>query len=141
MSNVLEVNVDRIDNRVKFEGIAGNNSPVTIDYPEPYGSGQGYTSLELLLISLCTCSATSILLILKKMQKNVIDFKVHAKGERRTEHPTGFKYIKLNFIIKSDNTSNEDVEKAIKISEDSLCPVWNMLKNSVEIECDYVINN
>lgn len=141
MNNRLSVSVNRIDEKIKFEGVTRENPPIIVDYPEPYGSGQGYTSLELLLISLCTCSASSIILILKKMQKNVIDFKVTATGERRTEHPTGFKHIKLSFIVKSDNIENEDIQKAIKISEDSLCPVWNMLKNSVEIECDFLINN
>ena len=141
MNNRLSVSVNRIDEKIKFEGVTRENPPIIVDYPEPYGSGQGYTSLELLLISLCTCSASSIILILKKMQKNVIDFKVTAIGERRTEHPTGFKHIKLNFTIKSDNIENGDVQKAIKISEDSLCPVWNMLKTGVDIECDFLINN
>ncbi|HPN39189.1 MAG TPA: OsmC family protein [Melioribacteraceae bacterium] len=139
MSNVLSVSVKRIDDKIKFEGVVKNNPVITVDYPEPYGRGEGYTSLELLLISLCTCSASSITLISKKMQKSIEDFKVEAIGIRRTEHPIGFENIKLNFIIKSNNLLNEDIDKAIKISEDSLCPVWNMLKNSVKIECNYSI--
>ncbi len=139
MSNILEVSVNRIDDKIKFEGIKGDNPPIIVDYPAPYGTGEGYTSLELLLISLCTCSSSSIVLLLKKMNKEIIDIKVKAIGERRTEHPTGFKTINLNFEIVSHDIINEDMDKAIKYSKDTLCPVWNMLKGNVEINCSYKV--
>jgi len=139
MSNILEVNVKRIDDKIKFEGVAGDNPTVVVDYPAPYGTGNGYTSLELLLISLCTCSSSSFVLMLKKMNKEIVDIKVKAIGERRTEHPTGFKTINLFFDIVSPNTSNEEMDKVIKYSEETLCPVWNMLKGNVEINCSYIL--
>ncbi len=140
MSNILEATITRIDDKVKYLGQAGNNPAITIDYPAPIGTGEGYTSLELLLVSLGSCSASAIISILKKRGHIITDFKVHTKGERRTQHPTCFSNIHLEFNIASQNTSEEDLLKAIQFSESTLCPVWAMLKGNVVIEYSYNIN-
>jgi uncharacterized OsmC-like protein len=41
-----------------------------------------------------------------------------------------------NFTI---NATDADVEKAIQLSEETVCPVWAMLKNNVEIGWEYRI--
>lgn len=41
--------------------------------------------------------------------------------------------------IKSVDTTDEDVDKVIKLSEEMYCPVWSMLKGNVEIEVNYRI--
>ncbi|MFH0736102.1 MAG: OsmC family protein [bacterium] len=140
MSNTLEVTVKRIDDKVKYLGTANNNPPIQIDYPAPLGTGEGYTSLELLLISLASCSASSIIAILKKRDNLITDFNVKAKGERKTQHPTCFSNIRLEFNLTSSNTTEEDLVKAIQFSESTLCPVWAMLKGNVVIEYSYKIN-
>jgi putative redox protein len=32
-----------------------------------------------------------------------------------------------------------DIEKAIQLAEDSVCPVWQMVKNNVEVTTEYKI--
>jgi putative redox protein len=110
-----------------------------MDYFPPLGDGQGYTGLELLLMSLAGCSATSIVYLLRKMEKNVAGFSVRAKGIRREVHPTSFHTIALEFLVTSGDADDASVKRAIHLSEESLCPVWALLKNNVEIKTEYRI--
>jgi putative redox protein len=134
MSETLTASATLINQKVKFEGRGGENPPVILDYTPPYGDNEGYTSLQLFLISLCSCSGTALIFLLRKMQKTITDFSVSASGERREEHPTYFKSINLEFTINSPDTSDEDVQKVIALSEEKLCPVWGMIKNTVPVE-------
>ena len=140
MNDQLEIALHLSNDKIQFTGKARGNPEIIMDYFPPVGNGEGYTGLELLLMSLSGCSATSIVGILKKMNKNVIAFHAGARGIRRTTHPTSFERIFLSFHLTSDNTADADIEKAIEMSEDTICPVWNMLKNSVEIITVYEIH-
>lgn len=139
MSEQLIVTASLTNQKVKFKGIARSNPEIITDYAPPIGDGEGYTSLELLLISLATCSGTTIVSLLRKMRKNVSTLTVNAKGNRREQHPTYFEKIFLEFNLVSADVEDSDLEKAIKLSEESICPVWNMIKSNVEISCKYKI--
>ncbi|MDD4494944.1 MAG: OsmC family protein [Eubacteriales bacterium] len=139
MSNQLMGTAELINDKVKFSAVSRDNDEIIIDYVKPFGGGEGYTSLELFLLSLATCSGTSITFMLRKMHKDVTGLKITIYGERRAEHPTYFKSILMRIELKSRDVETPDIEKAIKISEDSICPVWNMVKNNVEISCEYEI--
>ncbi len=139
MAEQLEVSVNLTNQKVKFAGSARDNQLINIDYIPPIGDGEGFTSLELLLISLASCSGTSVLSLLRKMKKEISGFRVNAKGIRREVHPLSFQSINLEFVLFSNDTVNIDLEKVIKLSEEYYCPVWNMVKQSVVINCDYKI--
>jgi putative redox protein len=139
MSNQLTASATLINDKVKFSGVSRDNKEIIIDYVKPIGDGEGYTSLELFLISLATCSGTAVSLMLRKMRKDVSGLKISTYGERREEHPTYFKKILIHFELESKDAEASDMEKAIKISEDSICPVWNMVKNNVEIISEFEI--
>jgi putative redox protein len=140
MSNgQLQATVSLINDKIKFEGIAGTNAPITIDYIPPIGDGEGIMPLELILMSLAACSGATVALMLRRMQKKVTGLKINASGVRREEHPLGFKSIELKFLVNSPDADDEAVQKAIKLSEETYCPVWTMLKASVEIKTEYKI--
>ncbi len=139
MSETLTACATLINQKVKFEGNSGNNPPVILDYTPPYGDNEGYTSLQLFLLSLCSCSGTALIFLLRKMQKTITGFSVNASGERREEHPTYFKSINLEFNINSPNVTDEDVKKAIDLSEEKFCPVWGMIKNTVPVQTTFKI--
>lgn len=139
MENQLIAVATLIDDKVKFSGVSKGNNEIIIDYTKPIGNGEGYTSLELFLISLATCAGTSVSLMLRKMRKEVAGIKITTSGERREEHPTYFKKIFIHFDVTSKDIEADDMEKAIKLSEETYCPVWNMVKTNVEIGYDYNI--
>jgi putative redox protein len=139
MGGQLEVTVNSTNQKLGYTGGLRSLSPITIDYIPPLGDGQGYLPLELLLMSLASCSGGVVGLLLRKMGKTVTGIKVNAKGVRRDHHPTSFQKIFLEFIVDSCDTKDDDVQKSIKLAEESLCPVWAMVKGSVEIMTEYKI--
>ena len=139
MSEQLEVTVNLTNQKVQFTGISRSNPPITFDYDSPLGDGQGYTGLEMLLMSLAACSGTSIVALLRNMKKNVSGFRVNGKGIRRSEHPTSFQNIFLEYTLNSKDAEDKDIEKAIQLSEENYCPVWDMVKNNVEVITEYKI--
>lgn len=139
-SKELAVSLKLLNDKLHFEGNVTGNEPISIDYIPPLGDNLGYTSLELLLLSLSSCLGSSILIFLRRMKKEIADLNIHASGIRKEEHPTAFKTIQIMLNIKSVNTTAEDMDKVIKLSEDTYCPVWAMLKGNVEIKVSYTIN-
>jgi putative redox protein len=70
----------------------------------------------------------------RKMKKTITGCEISCKGIRREEHPTCFKTILITINLKSTDTTEDDLKKVIKLSEDTYCPVWAMLKENVEVE-------
>lgn len=110
---------------------------VSMDYPQQDGDGAtGPTPLTMLLASLAACSLNSVLVILKKMQQPLAGLGVEARGIRQTEHPTVLTDISLDFTVRG-NVDPAAVARALQLSEERLCPVWNMLKGSTAIKAGF----
>ncbi len=135
----LNSSITLINDKLHFNAIVENNEPISIDYTPPQGDNLGYTSLELLLLSLSSCVGSAVLTFLRKMKKTITGCEIIASGIRRTEHPIGFKKIILTISLKSSDTSVEDLKKVLLLAEDKYCPVWAMLKGNVEIEINHKI--
>jgi putative redox protein len=137
----LELNssVTLLNDRLHFSGGVDSNVPVSIDYTPPLGDNLGYTSLELLLLSLSSCVGSSVLTFLRRMRKTISGCDIQCRGIRREEHPTCFKTIQMTINLKSPDTAPEDLEKVLRLSEDTYCPVWALLKGNVEIRVNYNI--
>lgn len=136
-----EVTVHLTNQKVQFTGVSKSNPerPVAFDYKTPIGDGKGYNGLELLLMSFAGCSGTSIVYLLRKMGKDISGMKVNAKGLRRDQPPLKFEKIFLEFILDSKDTKDADIQKAIRLAEESVCPVWQMVKNNVSVTTEYRI--
>jgi putative redox protein len=138
-SKELNASVNLINDKLHFTGIAGNNVPISIDYIAPLGDDAGYTSLELLLLSLISCIGSAMLTFLRRMRKNISGCEINAKGIRREEHPTCFKIIYVEIKLNSPDVTEDDMKKVLKLSEDTYCPVWAMIKKNVEVDVKYLI--
>ena len=136
-----EVTVNLTNQKVQFTGMSKSNPdrPIAFDFKPPIGDGQGYTGLELLLMSFAGCSGTAIAYLLRKMGKSISGLKVNAKGIRRDQPPIKFERVFLEFILNSKDTKDADIQKVIQLAEDSVCPVWQMVKNNVEVTTEYKI--
>jgi putative redox protein len=139
MSDLLRAEICLINNSIKFSSKSENNPEIISDYYPPLGNNEGYKPLELFLISFGTCTGGTILPILRRMQKNIESFTMKVEGTRKTEHPTGFSKILLKLIVKSPNVNEDDLQKAVKLSEEKFCPVWSMIKNNVLVETEFQI--
>lgn len=133
----FEVAVSLTNQKVQFTGVSTSNSdrPITFDYAAPIGDGQGYKGLELLLMSFAGCVSTAIVVLLRKMGKNISGFKMDAVGIRR-EQPLSLQKICFEVVLESKDAVESDIEAVIKRAE-TISPVWITLKNSVEVASEY----
>jgi putative redox protein len=136
----LEASVNLINQSTKFECQVEGKEPVIVDYIPPFGDGIGYTSLELLLMSLASCFGSTVKLMINTyLKKQITGFTILASGTRKEGHPTSFESITLKLEIVASNVSAEELDKTIQFAKDSICPVWDMLSNNVEITVEYTI--
>lgn len=132
-SKELKASINLLNDKLHFEGLVDSNQPVSIDYVPPFGDNLGYTSLELLLLSLSSCLGSAVLLFLRRMNKEIKGFSIDSHGIRKDEHPTCFKTITMVVNLKSSNCTQDDLSKVIKMAEETYCPVWAMIKGNVEV--------
>ena len=133
-SKELTATTTLVNNKLNFIGKVDGNNPISIDYTPPLGDNLGYTSLELLLMSLSSCMGSAVLTFLRRMNKTILNCEMNAKGFRREEHPTGFSRIIVEFVFTSPDLSEEDVTKMLALAEEKYCPVWSMIKGNTEVE-------
>lgn len=138
-SKELHTSIELVNSKLNFKGTVEGNSPVSIDYTPPLGDNLGYTSLELFLLSLSSCLGSSVLTFLRRMNKSIISCRINSKGFRKQEHPTGFSKIIMEIDLKSPDVTDSDMQKVIKLSEDTYCPVWSMIKGNVLVKVDYIL--
>ena len=141
MSDLLRAEIRLINNSIKFSSKSGNNPEIISDYYPPLGNDEGYKPLELFLISFGTCASGTVLPLLRRMHKNIESYTMNIEGIRKTEHPTGFSKIILKLRVKSPDITEDDLQKAVKLSEEKFCPVWSMIKNNVLVETEFQIEH
>ncbi|KAF0195638.1 MAG: putative redox protein [Bacteroidetes bacterium] len=130
----IEATLSLVNSKLHITGQAGNFEPIDTDYIPPYGDGLGYMPLQLFLISFGACAAGAVLTLLRRMQRNIEAFDMNVSGIRRTEHPTSFSEITVEYIITSNNVTEQEVQKVLALAEQSICPVWAMIKGNVEVK-------
>lgn len=136
----LTVKLKTIDGKVKFSAAARENPEVVIDYFAPLGTGNGYTSLELLMASFGTCVGTVLLSLFRnKMKKTIESMSAEVYGEQRNTHPKSLETMSLLIKIVSNDLTKTEAEETLKIAEDKLCPVWAMIKGNVTIHTEIEI--
>jgi putative redox protein len=131
MTNELAAHVTFV-NGLHFQGGVPSGHTVELDTPTADG-GKGMTPMELVLVSLASCSAMDVLAILRKKRQQVEGLEVRAHGLRQSEHPTIFTSINLEYIVHGGLVDADAVTRAIELSRERYCPVWAMLEPSVRI--------
>lgn len=122
---------------VKFDGsmsLIGSNELGHETKFDSHVDNQGHdrapTPMEIMLQSVAACSMTDVLIILNKQKKEVGDFIVQIDAERAQEHPRVFTKVKLSYLLISADATQEELEKAVKLSHDTYCSASNMFKKS-----------
>ncbi len=138
-SKELAASITLVNDKLNFSANVEGNSPFSIDYIPPLGDNLGYTSLELLLLSLSSCIGSAVLTFLRKMNKTIETCIISSNGIRNDEHPTGFREIYTLIEIKSSDVTVEDMNKVIQLAEDKYCPVYSMIKGNFSVNINFKI--
>ncbi|HNQ81195.1 MAG: OsmC family protein [Acidobacteriota bacterium] len=126
--------------KLEFEGRTDFGQPIAIDVPPPEGDDHGAKPMELLLISLASCAGQIIVSLLRKMRQDVRGFSLTAKGLKQAEHPRVFTSIRLDVLVSGPGLDPAAVDKALQLAEDKYCPVFAMLKKSVDIRTEITVS-
>ena len=133
---MVTVNVEWKD-KMHFEGKSSAGHTAVMDtIPEVGGEDKGATPMEILLMALGGCTGMDVVSILRKMHTHFDHFEIEIKGEKMKEHPRVYKEIELIYKFKGEGIKEENVEKAVKLSQEKYCSVSAMLgvKKTYRIE-------
>jgi len=126
---VVEARIDWIDGE-RFVARASSGHALVIDSDRQRNTAPG--PMEMVLMGLCACAATDVVIILKKKREAFTVVEVHAEAERAPEPPSVYTSIKLVFTI-GGHVSPKAAEDAVRLSAEKYCSVAAMLKHTATI--------
>lgn len=112
-----------------FVGETGSSHAVVIDGPVDIGGRNlGMRPMELMLLSVGSCSAVDVLHILRKSRQKVTDCVVEVEGRRAETEPKVYTDIHLKFVVSGHQLAEAQVRRAVELSADKYCSASIMLK-------------
>ena len=103
------------------------------------GDDTGMRPIELLLLSVATCTAIDMLNILGKMKIELSRCEVKIEGTQQEDLPKYFNKMKLKYILSGEGLNQKKAEKAVSLSMDKYCAVSQTLKGRTEFETEIEI--
>lgn len=120
--------------------INADKHTITVDAPiESGGENRGIRPKMLILASLGGCTGVDIVSILHKMKVNLTGLKIAVEGTLTEDHPKVYESIILKYIFSGKELEKTKLQKAIELSQKKYCGVTAMLRNSVKISYEIVI--
>jgi putative redox protein len=99
----------------------------------------GCKPTEALLLSLGGCMAIDIVSILKKMRMDISQFRIDISGERNPDPPQYFKAVEMTLHLAGQNLDPRRIERAIALSREKYCSVYNSLRPDLDLKVRTVI--
>ncbi|MFQ5399053.1 MAG: OsmC family protein [Anaerolineae bacterium] len=94
---------------------------------------------DLLLLSLASCSAYDVVLILKRQREKLTNLYIDVDGIQASEAPYHFTDIHLHYILEGNSLDPKKVERAIKLSEEKYCSVAATIRGVASLSHSYEI--
>lgn len=111
----------------KFLALGSSGHALLIDSDRESNTAPG--SMELLLLALGACTATDVVIVLRKKRQKLESLEVICSGERAPDPPQV--WIKLELLYRLRGQLEEAaVKRAIELSEEKYCSVSATLRKS-----------
>ena len=120
----------------RFVATGPSGHAVTIDSDRKSNTAMG--PMEMLLMALGACTATDIVIILKKKRQKLESLNVVCSGERAADPPQVWTKFELVYQLRGE-LDEAAVKQAIELSEGKYCSVSAMLKKTATVEWRYEI--
>jgi putative redox protein len=121
----------------KFVAVSPSGHALAMDSDR--GSNTGPGPMELLLMALGACTATDIVIIMKKKRQKLESLEVICSGERAADYPQVWNKLEIVFRLRG-KLEESAVKQAIQLSEEKYCSVAATLKKSAELTWRYEIS-
>jgi putative redox protein len=120
----------------KFVAASPSGHAIVVDSDRQTNSASG--PMELVLMALGACTATDIVIVMKKKRQKLEMLEVICSGERATEPPTVWTKLEILYRLRGE-LDDAAVKHAIELSEEKYCSVAAMLKKTAKITWRYEI--
>jgi putative redox protein len=99
----------------------------------------GCKPTDALLLALAGCMGIDIVMFLQKMRMKLATFKIDIMGERNPTPPQFYKAIEMVLNIAGKDLEAKKIERAISLSHEKYCSVYNSLRKDMEVKVRYVL--
>ena len=108
------------------------------DNPE-WQEWKGIKPSDLLLVSLASCSAYDVVMILGRQRQTLTHLYVQVKGKQAPDPPYQFTDIHLHYVLSGEALDAKKVERAIQLSEEKYCSVAATVRGVATLSHSYEI--
>lgn len=99
----------------------------------------GCKPTDALLLSLAGCMGIDVVTFLQKMKAKIANFKIDIIGQRNPTPPQYFKEVEMILSIAGKNLDSKKVERAISLSHEKYCSVYNSLRKDMDVKVKYIL--
>ncbi|HRK08117.1 MAG TPA: OsmC family protein [Pseudobdellovibrionaceae bacterium] len=114
-------------------------SYVSMDSPAPLGKGMGRSPKQLMLSSICGCTAMDVIALLKKYKQDVASFTCEAEADLTDTHPKMFKQVNVTYHLEG-SLDLEKVKEAARLSMTQYCGVTAMVAKAAPVRYTIYVN-
>jgi putative redox protein len=137
----MKITLDRVNENFHFQLKNERGHIVNVDArPDFGGNDMGPSPMELVLMSVASCSGIDMISILKKQRQEITTFKAEVEGERvQVGEAKPFKNIYVTFFL--EGTINEEkAQRAAQLSFEKYCSVAKTVEPTATIHYKVVLN-
>jgi putative redox protein len=120
----------------EFECRTPSGHTVAFDSDREHNAAPG--PMEMLLAALAACTATDVVVILKKKRQPLEALEVRVSGERAADPPRVWTRLEVVYTLRG-RLDEKAVRDAIELSENKYCSVAAMLKKTAALTYRYEI--
>jgi putative redox protein len=123
-----------------FEATTGSRHTSVLDAASEHGgSDHGPSPMEMLLVSLGSCTGMDVIAMLRKMKQDVTTYRVEVQGTRRHEHPQVYTAIHVQHVLCGHDLDAKQVARAVDLSSTRYCSVSAMLSAVADVRHTFTI--
>jgi putative redox protein len=127
-----------LEGNMRFKSVGEDGVAVLLDSDAAHGGeGAGLRPMELMLVSLGSCTGMDVISILRKKRQDVTGYRIEVSGARRGEYPRVFTEIDVRHVLWGNDLSESAVSRAIELSESTYCPAYAMLSKAARITSSF----
>lgn len=120
---------------LRFQGEIEGRPSLMLDS----ASKDGVSPMQALAFAVAGCMGMDLVHILTKARNAPRAVKASFTGRRPFESPSRFTAIALHFIIDGD-APDDQVQRAIQLSREKYCSVWNSMRQDIEFNVTFTVN-
>lgn len=123
------------DRDLIFTGRTGEGYEIEFDAHVQWGC----KPTDALLLSLAGCMGIDTVMFLQKMRAELASFRINIVGDRNPTPPQYFRAMDMVLHIAGRNLDEKKVERAINLSQQKYCSVYNSLRPDMQVAVKYVL--